>query len=279
MGKKSSSLLGFIKAIAALVNFSPKRTSSHESYNTKRSVTRMEKQKIEVGYKIFIGNDKEFIIRYSEAGGAVSKIKITGISSAGNRAIKAKVLPGNNERIFDLNNISMIIDPVTGDILDREPWSFFCFDNKDNLNSLINSMIPVIKALKIFTIQLGRYRQRERGYIVKFIKDKIDVQNIPDKTVDKWLKQLWCEHRVKPIDIYGFKKGDSLACEPFIKDIPDELMEKCREVAMKIAVGSGRKQIPVAIQEWVVDSFRRQEEKACYREHDRVFKINKEIRQ
>jgi hypothetical protein len=278
MGKKSPSLLGLIKAIVALVNFFPKRTSSHESYKTKSSVTGLEKQKIEVGDKIFIGNDKEFIIGYSEAGGAVSKIKITGISSASCRTINARVLPENIERIFDLKNISMIINPVTGDILDRDPWSFFCFDNKDNLNSLINSMIPVIKGLKIFTIQLGRYRQRERGYIVKFIKDKIDIQNISDKTVDEWFKQLWCGPRVKPIDIYGFKKGDSLACEPFIKDIPDELMEKCREVAMKIAVGSGRKQIPVAIREWVMDSFRTQEENACYQEPDRVYKINKGMR-
>jgi hypothetical protein len=208
-------------------------------------------------------NTSELIIRYKDSDGNDTKRNISHINIEGRDRINAYCHMRNETRTFLINNIIYIVDPKTGNI-DRNPWKYFGLSLNDNLQALVHPILPAVKTLKLFSILIRGFAKRERAYIINFITDHIGAENIGAPKIEEWLQKLWCapcshdEH----ILVYDFQKGDDFQClKPLIKEIPDELMEKCRETALYIAKGSGRKPIPADLIDWINKNFSTSEEK------------------
>jgi hypothetical protein len=79
--------------------------------------------------------------------------------------------------------------------------------------------------------------KRERAHIVGFIQQNADVRGYSEEEVDNWLHKLLCG------EAYKYLQGDTSEYFDLLNRIPRPLMSKCRQVALAIAKGSGRKPI------------------------------------
>ena len=222
----------------------------------------------------------EIIIRYDDGNGSITKRGISSISIKEDE-INAFCHLRAEVRTFKIAKIIDITDLKTGNI-ERNSYKYFGLPG-ENINALLHEIMPAVKVLKLFSKQLRGFRERERQYIVDFIRANAHTNHINEDALHAWLQKVWCGHiddAIKvngPSDIYEFQRGHQLICQQFICEIPDSLMGECREVAMKITWGSGRKQVPPAMQEWIMESFRTDDEKDDYQKPNQVYKIKKEV--
>ncbi|WAR46904.1 hypothetical protein [Methylomonas rapida] len=96
-----------------------------------------------------------------------------------------------------------------------------------------------IKALKFFSkTTRDKFSKKERIPIIQFIKANSNVHGFSDDVLYEWLGQLWCG------DVYSYKRdGDMSEYLNLLSGIKPTLMSSCRDTALTIARGSGRRPI------------------------------------
>lgn len=219
----------------------------------------------------------EIIIRYKDSEGNVLKRTISDIRLDGDRKINAFCHLRNDMRTFNIANIEQIIDPKTGNI-EKNPWQYFGLTESVGIIAMVHHFLPTIKALKLFSKLIRGFSKRERMYIVRFIIDDLNIKNYKEDMVDEWIHKLYAGDIPENdyINVYDFTSSHTFSCLlPLIKEIPDELMEPCRNTALKITKGSGRRPVPVDLINWINTKFITDKEKENGRGKDHVYILHK----
>ncbi len=142
---------------------------------------------------------------------------------------------------------SFRVDRIIGDMVNMANGKAvspveICGDIMDEAVALkiaLSGVQKEIKALKFFAkVIRDKFSKKERAPIISFIRSNTNTHNFSDEAIDEWLCQLWCG------DAYGYKlDGDMTEYRTLINGIKTERMADCRDVAVEIARGSGRRLI------------------------------------
>jgi hypothetical protein len=145
------------------------------------------------------------------------------------------------------------VEPDTGEAIN--PWKLVGTatlpDGRETLESLTWLILPAIKALKFFTLTTRGFRQRERDRVVQFVQEIADVHSYSKEEISEWVYKLWCG------DLYAYGNGDTSEYTETLCNIPDSLLSRCREYALFIAKGSGRKPVEPSWLERIEGEFRK----------------------
>lgn len=188
----------------------------------------------------------ELIIRYKDGEGNITERHISDfepLDQDPKEAILAFCHLSKVKRPFRITNIIYAAHPETGEIIENL-YKFFGVsleeDGRERLCSITTPIRSAIKALKSFSMQIRdtAMRKRERTQIVRFIQQNADVRNYSEEEIDDWLRKLLCG------EAYKYLQGDTSEYFDLLNKIPRPLISKCRQVALAIAKGSGRKPIP-----------------------------------
>jgi len=182
---------------------------------------------------------RTILIRYKDFSSAVTERKISDIQPdpEGAIAINAYCHLRDARRSFKMDRIVHAIDPDTGELIN--PWKLLSPVPTNNGRELLDSItwfvLPGIKALKFFSLSTRGFRLRERTKVVKFIQEVAHVTDYSEDEVGEWVYRLWCA------DVYAYLDGDSTEYLELLLSIPTTLLARCRDYALLIARGSGRK--------------------------------------
>ena len=186
----------------------------------------------------------DVIIKYKDSSGNITTRRISDLNTDNKESINAFCHMRNTRRTFSISNIVYAENAETGEVIEK-PWEenaiYNAIDGREKLSSLTSNILPAIKALKHFSMQVRGFAKRERNHIIKFIQKHSDVSQYNSEEQDEWLHKLWVG------DIYEYRDGDHTEYVKHLKVIPQSLKNEVREVAIAIARGSGRKQIPPEI--------------------------------
>lgn len=172
-------------------------------------------------------------------------------------AIEAYCELRQEQRTFKIRQMSQIVDSETGEVI-ANPWLYFGLaevpnasqfpsatveekkdSNHESLDSRAWEALPAIRALKFFALSTrmlaGKYRRLERLRLVQFVTEVCDVESYSKEEIDAWLQKLWCA------DLRRYLDGDTSEYESLLRGIPAKLLARCRDYALWIARGSGRK--------------------------------------
>lgn len=105
------------------------------------------------------------------------------------------------------------------------------------IESLLWQVLPAIKALKFFTLSTRGFRQRERDRVTQFVQEVADLRAYSKEEIGEWVYKLWCG------DLYTYRDGDTTEYTETLQNIPSALLNRCRDYALLIARGSGRKPV------------------------------------
>lgn len=72
---------------------------------------------------------------------------------------------------------------------------------------------------------------------MQFVQEVVDVTSYSKDEVYEWVKKLWCGH------LYAYRDGNIAEYTDFLRNIPASLLKRCRDYALLIAKGSGRKPV------------------------------------
>ena len=196
----------------------------------------------------------ELIIRYKDGEGNVTERRISDFVPVGPETVFAFCHLRQEKRSFRIPSIVYAAYPETGEVIENL-YKFFGMslaeDGRERLCSITTPILPAIKALKSFSMQIRgtAMRKRERTHIVRFIQQNADVSNYSEEEIDNWFHKLWCG------DVYKYYDGDTSEYLDLLRQIPHQLMNKCRQVALAIAKGSGRKPISPEINRRINEEF------------------------
>jgi hypothetical protein len=193
----------------------------------------------------------ELILKYQEASGAVTERRISSIEIENDETINAFCHLRNGRRSFKINRVMNLVDPSSGEIIN--PYECFAsLNSKDgqlSIDYLTWPMISAIKALKFFSLTTRGFKQRERDRVTKFVQEISNTASHTPEELSEWVYKLWCG------DIYRFRDGDTLEYTETLRNIPPSVLDRCRDYALHIASGSGRKPIEPAWQERIDTEF------------------------
>ncbi len=183
----------------------------------------------------------ELRIKYCDNDGNVTERQVSDIAPEGMDSINAFCHLRQERRTFRIEKIVCAIHPETGEIIENL-YKLFPPPNstsgRGTISSITIPILPAIKALKFFSMQIRGFAKRERSRIVQFIRDVVGIEGYSDDEIDEWLKMLWCG------DVYKYRNGDTSEYLRLLKEVPHPLMDRCQKVAILIARGSGRKEMP-----------------------------------
>lgn len=184
----------------------------------------------------------EILIKYRDSSGNVDERRISDIRAESSIAIDAYCHLRQARRIFKIDRIVRAVDPNTGEVIN--PWRFIANglarDRRETLESLTWHVIPAVKALKFFTLTTRGSRKREIDRIVQFVQEIADITTYSKDEVFDWVKKLWCGN------IFDYRDGNVAEYTDLLRNIPPSLLERCRNYALLIARGSGRKPLEPA---------------------------------
>jgi hypothetical protein len=191
----------------------------------------------------------ELILKYQEASGAVTERRISSIEIEDAQTINAFCHLRNGRRSFKINRIMNLVDPSSGEIIN--PYGQFILLKNEplSIDYLTWPMISAIKALKFFSLTTRGFKQRERDRVTKFVQEISNTAPHTPEELSEWVYKLWCG------DIYRFRDGDTLEYTETLRNIPASVLDRCRDYAMHIASGSGRKPIEPEWQERIDTEF------------------------
>lgn len=142
------------------------------------------------------------------------------------------------ERSFNIQKMSDLVDAETGEVI-TDPWSYFGLRNetgeKRDIDALTWAALPAIKALKFFTLTTRGFSKRERLRVLQFMEEVSDLSAFSKEELEAWLQKLWTAN------VYGYRDGNKGEYEGLLRSIPAKFLPRCREYALWIAGGSGRK--------------------------------------
>jgi len=178
----------------------------------------------------------EILIKYRDSGGDITERRISDLCKESATTIDAFCHLRNARRPFRLDRIIHAVNPDTGELLN--PYHLLKSQgDPETLESITWHAMPAIKALKFFTLSTRGFAKRERERVVLFLQEVANVSEFSKDEIGDWVYKLWCG------DLYAYRDGDTKEYEETLKGIPIGLLERCREFALQIARGSGRKPI------------------------------------
>ncbi len=150
-------------------------------------------------------------------------------------------------RPFRMDRIIHAVSLDTGEILN--PYCLLPNADLFSLEALTWRVVPAIKALKFFALSIRRISKREEEYLANFVREVADVTNYSPDDLDSWLQKLQC------VDLYAYRNGDTTEYTETLKAIPGEFLQRCRDYALLIAQGSGRKPVDPVWAERIQNEF------------------------
>ncbi len=191
------------------------------------------------------------LIKYRDGSGEITERKISDLRLENETTLDAFCHLRNARRPFVINRIIHAINPDTGEILN--PYRLVDAEEIDTSQQTIDALtwhaLPAIKALKFFIMSTRGFREREQKYFTEFVLDISDINSYSNEELESWLRKLWCG------DLYAYNDGETSEYAETLRSIPSELLDKCRQYAMFVAQGSGRKPIETAWLERIENEF------------------------
>lgn len=195
----------------------------------------------------------EILIKYRDGSGDITERRISDFRLESANTIDAYCHLRQARRPFKIDRIVYAVDQDTGEVVN--PWKLVGIptlpDGRETLDSLTWRVLPAIKALKFFTLTTRGFRQRERDRLVQFVQEVVDVRSYSKEEISEWVYKLWCG------DIYLYRDGDIAEHTETLRNIPIDLLDRCRNYALLIAKGSGRKPIEPNWEERIQSEFQR----------------------
>lgn len=181
----------------------------------------------------------EFVIKYRDFEGRVTERRISDVLEESEKAYDAFCHLRGERRSFTKARILEAIEVVTGAM--ANPYRLVPNGAPVTLEEAIGEALPAIKALKFFTLTTRGFAKRERERVGAFVREVLN-EEWPNEELEPWLQKLWCGDRL------AYFKGDVSEYKTTLQYIPHHLLPRCREYAMLIARGSGRKAVN---EEWM----------------------------
>ncbi len=188
----------------------------------------------------------DLIIRYKDGEGKITERRISNfapLEQDPKEAILAFCHLSQVQRPFRISSILSAVHAETGEVVENVYKLFGMSleeDGRERLCSIVAPIGAAIKALKCFSMQIRgtAMAKRERSHIVRFIQENADVTNYNETEIDEWLRKLQCR------EAYKYLEGETSEYFELLSRVPRPLLSKCKQVALAIANGSGRKPIP-----------------------------------
>jgi hypothetical protein len=194
----------------------------------------------------------EILIKYRDGSGDITERRISDLRLESASTIDAYCHLRQARRPFRIDRIVHAVDPDTGEVIN--PWKLVGTatlpDGRETLESLTWGVLPAIKALKFFTLTTRGFRKRERDRVVQFVQEIADARSYSKEEISEWVYKLWCG------DLYAYGSGDTSEYTETLRNIPASLLNQCRDYALFIAKGSGRKPIEPSWVERIETEFR-----------------------
>lgn len=182
----------------------------------------------------------DLVIDYRDSSGNITTRKISDPSPLEYDCIDAYCHLRDGRRTFNLANILQAVNPDTGEVIENL-WVHLGIalsgTGKPKIISLVAPMLPAIRALKYFCLQVRRKRgfaKAERQHIIDFILRHAVIPEELHIDLEEWLVKLGCG------DVY--EERDPAYLEALSR-IPERLRADCRYTAIAIARGSGRREL------------------------------------
>lgn len=177
----------------------------------------------------------EFLIKYRDGSGSITERRISDVRLENGTTYDAFCHLRMARRPFQMDRILHVVNPSTGELLN--PYRLVPETELHTLEALNWRVLPAIKALKFFTLSTRGLAKREKQRVADFVREVADVASCPKDEFDEWLHNLWCA------DLNAYSHGDVTEYTEILSAIPHELLPRCRDYALLIAGGSGRKPV------------------------------------
>jgi hypothetical protein len=180
----------------------------------------------------------ELLIRYKDSSGEVTERTISDIRQVRWDTVDAFCHLRMERRHFKILNVLQAVNPETGEFVENL-WKAFGMSGeekgRERLESVTVPVFAAIKALKVFPYQTRGFGKRERAHVVRFIREQVGCDRYMDDEIDEWVHSLWVG------DVQAYCHGDASECLEVVAAVPHSQRSACRETAIAIARGSGRK--------------------------------------
>jgi hypothetical protein len=181
----------------------------------------------------------EILIKYRDGSGEITERRISDLRLENATTIDAFCHLRKARRPFKMDHIIQAINPDTGEVIN--PYNLVGVSStgttRPSIESLLWQAMPAIKALKFFTLSTRGFRQRERDRVEQFVKEVGDLSAYSKEEIGEWVYKLWCG------DLYAYRDGNTTEYTEILQNIPSTLLNRCRDYALLIARGSGRKPV------------------------------------
>jgi hypothetical protein len=189
----------------------------------------------------------EFLIKYRDGSGDITERRISDLRLESANTYDAFCHLRKARRPFRMDRIVHVVNPDTGEVLN--PYGLLPEADSSTLEALTWRVLPAIKALKFFALSTRGFAKRDGGKVADFVREVADVTLHPKEEFEEWLYKLWCG------DLYAYRDGDTSEYTETLKAIPRELLARCRDYALLVARGSGRKEVDPAWVERIESEF------------------------
>ena len=180
----------------------------------------------------------EILIKYRDGSGDTTERRISDLRLENATTIDAFCHLRNARRPFRIDRVVHAVNPDTGEVLN--PYQLVASSpqgDRETLESLTWHVMPAIKALKFFTLSTCGFAKRERERVVQFLQEITDLSAYSMEEIGNWVYKLWCGN------LYAYRDGDTTEYTETLRNIPGGLLDRCRDYALLIARGSGRKPV------------------------------------
>lgn len=193
----------------------------------------------------------EVLIKYRDGSGEITERRISDLRLENATTIDAFCHLRKARRPFKMDRIVHAINPDTGEVLN--PYNLVSVSPDDtarpSIESLLWQAMPAIKAIKFFALSTRGFKQRERDRVEQFVQEIADLSAYSKEEIGEWVYKLWCG------DLCAYRDGNTTEYTETLLNIPSALLNRCRDYALLIARGSGRKPIDPAWLERIETEF------------------------
>jgi hypothetical protein len=188
-----------------------------------------------------------FLIKYRDSSGETAERRVSDLRLESANTYDAFCHLRQARRSFRMDRIVHAVNPDTGEVLN--PYTLPPNADSSTLEALTWRVLPAIKALKFFTLSTRGFAKRERDRVAAFVREVAELTSYSKEDIEAWLNKLWCG------DLYAYRDGDTTEYTETLKVIPHELLARCRDYAVLIAQGSGRKAVDASWMERIEAEF------------------------
>lgn len=188
-----------------------------------------------------MSDNKQYRIQYKDYAGNISERTISGIEKNEIASINAYCHLRQEHRTFNLNNVILMVDIDTGEIIN--PWvacglHLIPNTNKLSLTAVLHPIRPALVAMKFFCLtHLNRFDEKKRRPLVNFSYRHVELDDFQEAAIDTWIKEIWTA------DIYRYHNGDKSEYTQLLSFISKNILPDCRDTLIRVMSRNGRRPI------------------------------------